>query len=44
VTPAQKELFPLLRNMAGTPKRDREHSQWQFGSPVTFADVKPKSP
>ena len=42
VTPSQKELFPLLRNMADTPKPQREHSQWQFGSPVTFAD-KPRS-
>ena len=41
VTSSQKELFPLLKNMASVPMRDREHSQWQFGSPVTFSD-KPK--
>ncbi|MEO7454996.1 MAG: hypothetical protein ABIY52_01960, partial [Gemmatimonadaceae bacterium] len=43
VTPAQKELFPMLKNMAATPFKDREHSQWQFGSPVTFSD-KPVPP
>ncbi|MDB4888485.1 MAG: hypothetical protein JWL61_340, partial [Gemmatimonadetes bacterium] len=41
VTSAQKALFPMLRDMAATPQRDREHSQWQFGNPVTFSD-KPK--
>ncbi|MEO8333489.1 MAG: carboxypeptidase-like regulatory domain-containing protein [bacterium] len=38
VTSAQKALFPMLRDMAATPQRDREHSQWQFGNPVTFSD------
>ncbi|MDB4913200.1 MAG: hypothetical protein JWM95_844 [Gemmatimonadetes bacterium] len=41
VTPSQKELFPMLKNMVATPKESREHSQWQFGNPVTFSD-KPK--
>jgi len=27
--------------MLGVPMKEREHSQWQFGHPVTFAD-KPK--
>jgi hypothetical protein len=43
VTPAQKELFPMLARMLEVPKEQREHSQWQFGNPVTFAD-KPKKP
>jgi hypothetical protein len=34
VTPAQKELFPMLRRMVDVPKKEREHSQWQFGHPV----------
>ena len=42
VTATQKELFPMLRGMVGVPKKEREHSQWVFGNPVTFAD--PKSP
>jgi hypothetical protein len=43
ITPAQKELFPMLRRMVDTPKKEREHSQWQFGSPVTMpAKPQPK--
>jgi hypothetical protein len=34
VTPAQKELFPMLGRMVATPKKEREHSQWQFGHSV----------
>ena len=41
VTSSQKELFPMMKSIVSVPKRDREHSQWQFGHPVTFAD-KPK--
>jgi len=44
VTPAQKALFPMLRDMAATPMRDREHSQWQFGHPVTFSDKAKPAP
>ena len=44
VTSSQKELFPMLKNMAGVPKRDREHSQWQFGNPVTFSDKAKPAP
>ncbi|GLC25615.1 carboxypeptidase-like regulatory domain-containing protein [Roseisolibacter agri] len=36
VTPTQRELFPMLRNMVATPMKDRENSQWQFGYPVPF--------
>lgn len=38
VTSSQKELFPMMKSIVSVPKRDREHSQWQFGHPVTFAD------
>jgi hypothetical protein len=34
ITPTQKELFPMLRHMVNVPKKERENSQWQFGSPV----------
>ncbi len=44
VTSAQKALFPMLRDMAATPQRDREHSQWQFGNPVTFSDKAKPAP
>ncbi|MEP6618670.1 MAG: carboxypeptidase-like regulatory domain-containing protein [bacterium] len=43
VTPSQRELMPMLKGMVATPKRDREHSQWQFGNPITLVD-KPKRP
>ena len=43
VTPAQKELFPMLRRMVDTPKKEREHSQWQFGSPVTMPKPEPSA-
>jgi hypothetical protein len=45
ITPAQKELFPMLKNMVAVPMKDRENSQWQFGNPVTFSDkAKPAVP
>jgi hypothetical protein len=36
LTPTQLSLFPMLANMVQVPKKEREHSQWQFGSPVKF--------
>jgi hypothetical protein len=42
VTPSQRELVPMFKSMLATPKESREHSQWQFGRPVTVAD-KPKT-
>jgi hypothetical protein len=42
ITPSQRELFPMLISMINTPKRDREHSQWRFGHPITLSD-KPKT-
>lgn len=41
VTPAQRELMPMFKSMVEVPMKEREHSQWQFGHPVTFSD-KPK--
>lgn len=38
VTPSQKELFPMLKSLLSVPKEQREHSQFMFGRPVTFAD------
>jgi len=38
VTPSQKELLPLLKGIVAVPQQDREHSQWQFGNPVTYSD------
>jgi len=43
VTATQKELFPLLRHMLNTSKKDRENSQVQFGHPVRMSD-KPTGP
>ncbi|MEO6527395.1 MAG: carboxypeptidase-like regulatory domain-containing protein [Gemmatimonadaceae bacterium] len=42
ITPLQKELFPMLRRLLEVSKKDRENSQWQFGSPVTMP--KPAKP
>ena len=38
VTPAQRELIPLFKAMLAVPKEQREHSQYQFGRPVTLID------
>ncbi len=42
VTPTQREYMPMFARMIQTPMKEREHSQWQFGHPITFAD-KPKT-
>jgi hypothetical protein len=45
VTPSQRELMPMFMNMLQVPMKEREHSQWQFGHPVTLTDKpKPTSP
>jgi hypothetical protein len=41
VTPSQRELLPFFKAILGVPMKEREHSQWSFGNPVTLAD-KPK--
>ncbi|MGH9420039.1 MAG: hypothetical protein ACRD3J_08705, partial [Thermoanaerobaculia bacterium] len=38
ITPSQRELVPMFKSMIATPMRDREHSQWEFGYPVTYAN------
>ena len=38
LTPAQRELMPMVKGMVATTKKEREHSQWSFGHPITFAD------
>jgi hypothetical protein len=43
ITPSQRELVPMFKSMIATPMKDREHSQWEFGYPVKFADT-PKTP
>ena len=43
ITPAQRELMPMFKNMLAVTPKDREHVQWQFGDPVTFTD-KPRPP
>jgi len=43
LSPVQLDLLPFFKSMLATPKKQREHSQWRFGNPVTFAD-KPKTP
>jgi hypothetical protein len=42
VTPSQRELMPIFKTMLGIPMKQREHAQWSFGYPVTFAE-KPKT-
>jgi len=42
LTPVQMDLLPFFKVMLATPKKEREHSEWRFGHPVTFAD-KPKA-
>jgi hypothetical protein len=43
ITPSQRELIPMLKTMMAVPMKEREHSQWEFGHPVTYSD-KPKVP
>lgn len=40
VTPAQKDLMPMLKSMVSIPMDDRLHSQWQFQWPVQLVDKK----
>jgi hypothetical protein len=42
LTPVQLDLLPFFKNMVATPKKEREHSQWRFGNPVTLVD-KPRT-
>ena len=42
LTPVQRDLMPFFKVMTTIPKKEREHSQWSFGHPVTFTD-KPKA-
>jgi hypothetical protein len=45
VTPSQRELLPFFKVMLGVPMKEREHSQWSFGHPVTLSDKpKPSNP
>jgi hypothetical protein len=44
VTPSQRELIPMFKSMLAVPMKEREHSRWQFGHPVTFRDVKSNAP
>ncbi|HSU96233.1 MAG TPA: hypothetical protein VLI40_03335, partial [Gemmatimonadaceae bacterium] len=38
VTPAQRELMPMFKNMLAVTPKDREQSQWNFQYPVTYSD------
>ena len=38
VTPAQRELIPLFKALLAVPQKQREHSHFQFGRPVTLVD------
>ncbi len=44
VTVSQRELLPMFKSMIAVPMKDREHSQWDFGYPVTFSDKPRKAP
>ncbi|MCC7055195.1 MAG: carboxypeptidase regulatory-like domain-containing protein [Gemmatimonadaceae bacterium] len=41
LTPTQRDLMPVLRDMLATPQAQRKDAQWMFGHPVTFAAPKP---
>ena len=43
VNPSQRELLPTFAAIIMIPMKEREHSQWRFGHPVTFID-KPTPP
>ena len=44
ITPVQRELIPLMKNLLSVPKENREHSQFIFGRPVTLVDTPPRRP
>lgn len=39
LTPTQRDLMPLLRDMYATPKAVRSHARWMFGSEVKFVKL-----
>ncbi len=41
LTSLQRELMPMLKNMLQITPKEREGSQWFFGSPVKFKAEKP---
>jgi hypothetical protein len=42
ITPAQRELLPMLKSMLSIPEKTREHNRWMFGYPVKLRATKPK--
>jgi hypothetical protein len=44
ITPVQRELIPIVKNLLSVPKESREHSQWYFGNAVRLVDTPPKRP
>jgi len=45
VTPSQRELMSIFKSMLGVPMKEREHSQFSFGYPVTLQDKpRPRNP
>jgi hypothetical protein len=38
MTSSQKQLMPIMTTIVTVPKKDREHSQWQFGWPILLTD------
>ncbi len=42
ITSQQRSLMPVLEGMLRVPKKEREHSQWQFGNRIPL--VEPKKP
>lgn len=43
ITPSQRDLMPMMKNLLSVPQKEREDSQWMFGHPVTMAD-EPRRP
>ena len=42
VSPQQRELLPILKNIASVTKEDRKNSQWYIGFPVPTTYSKPR--
>jgi hypothetical protein len=42
ISPTQRELMPMMKNIVQVPQKDREHSQWQFGFPVRLSGAPPR--
>jgi hypothetical protein len=42
LNPQQRDLLPMIQNIASVPKERRENAQWRFGYPVPLRHNRPR--